>query len=101
MQKSNFVKNSINLIQITFPIPVFCWTQNIMPVKECPSRVFKNHKNGINELCKGIISANPVQIRRIQGDLMNKVSSEALYISNIYSAWIDTNIFSGASWYKC
>ena len=49
---SNVVINSINLMQITSPIPSDPFHPTYNAIKRHPSRVFSYNKNDIKELCK-------------------------------------------------
>ena len=89
-ENSNFVKNSINFIQITSPIP----SDLLHPTYNVRKRDTETEYLGIIQMTlrnciKDINFTDPVQMRRVHRDLMNEANSEYQYISNRYNIEID------------
>ena len=93
-EKLNVVKNSINIIQITSPIP----TDPLHPTdnarkREAQAECLGLIKMALRHCIKDINSMDTVQMRRVYGELMNEVSSKAQYISSEYNMQIDSLYF--------
>ena len=94
LKKSNFVKNSIYLIQITFSIS----SNPLQPNYNARKRDAQGEYLGIIEMAsmncvKDINFSDPVQMKKVQGDLMKEAGSEAQYISNKQNIQIDLLYF--------
>ena len=76
--KSDFVENSINLMQITSPVPsdTLHSTYNAKN-RDAQAEYLAIVKVALRNCVKDINFGDQVQIRRVHEDLMNKVSCKA------------------------